>query len=120
MNAEEKVNQDLDTLLQDPAISSICIMTDPDLHPLPITPNDPLSIFSTKMPYGQKKKSTTPESKLLGGQGQAAPTEPVASFDMEISNSVADPSSMFESALPSLKLNTEAAPQSTLKQVLQD
>jgi hypothetical protein len=23
----------------------ISIMTDPDLHPLPITPNDPLSIF---------------------------------------------------------------------------
>ena len=36
----------LDILLQDPAISSISIMTDPDLHPLPITPNDPLSIVS--------------------------------------------------------------------------
>ena len=26
----------------------ISIMTDPDLHPLPITPNDPLSIVSIK------------------------------------------------------------------------
>ena len=26
----------------------ISIMTDPDLHPLPITPNDPLSIVSFK------------------------------------------------------------------------
>jgi hypothetical protein len=30
--------------LQDEFIS---IMTDPDLHPLPITPNDPLSIVSS-------------------------------------------------------------------------
>jgi len=30
----------------------ISIMVDPDLHPLPITPNDPLSIFSNKMKFG--------------------------------------------------------------------
>jgi len=30
----------------------ISIMTDVDLHPLPITPNDPLSIFSNKMKFG--------------------------------------------------------------------
>ena len=36
------------------SIDSISIMIDPDLHPLPITPNDPLSIFA-KMDYQKPK-----------------------------------------------------------------
>jgi hypothetical protein len=33
---------------EEPCKIGISIMTDPDLHPLPITPNDPLSIVSSK------------------------------------------------------------------------
>ena len=48
----------------------ISIMTDPDLHPLPITPNDPLSIVSI-FPYHQpiysflKSLFTKPSKKIM-------------------------------------------------------
>jgi len=88
-------------------------MTDPDLHPLPITPNDPLSIFSSKIPAftsvsaasnPAEPKQFTPEDVKLG----VRPRGPSAGdFDIEISNSQANPDSMFEDALPSLKLKED-------------
>lgn len=81
----------------------ISIMTDPDLHPLPITPNDPLLVFSGK--YGLN--STT-------RQKPAQPT-PEEEFDMEILNSESNPHSIFETALPSLKLGSNKQPETPPK-----
>ena len=92
-------------------------MTDVDLHPLPITPNDPLSIvslfipltyhsqqFSNKMKFRsmdirkQEAKFHTPSTDNASAENQ---------FDMEILHSEFNPNSLFESALPSLKLSAE-------------
>jgi len=96
-------------------------MTDPDLHPLPITPNDPLSIFQTnsatrsesKVPLA-KTDSQLPDPILSdepnfnpAPMAFGIPQEDNLHVDMEISNTGENPNSMFDQALPSLKLNTE-------------
>jgi len=95
--------------MMDPSFG-ISIMTDPDLHPLPITPNDPLSIFLTNQASSQQqrrssaKKQSPLASPMIRGFDDSI-HDP--NFDMEISNTDANPNSLFQPALPSLKLNTE-------------
>ena len=76
--------------------ANISIMTDPDLHPLPITPNDPLSIFSTRKNFFAGKI-----------QHQAASTSADDMFDMEILDTSENQFSMFDTALPSLKITSK-------------
>lgn len=107
----------------------ISIMTDPELHPLPITPNDPLSIFQTpnarfaqsfqqrtaansaQMMMPGKRESTSEliqgVNNLFSAQSENSPLTKDDSCDIEISNTEDKPNSMFKKALPSLKLNIE-------------
>lgn len=78
-------------------------MINPDLHPLPITPNDPLSIFSNKMKFGSMDPKTQ-EAKFRRKMSSKSNED---EYDMEIIQSEVNHGSLFESALPSLKLNSE-------------
>jgi hypothetical protein len=75
-------------------------MTDVDLHPLPITPNDPLSIFSNR-----KNFFVAQQSKIQ----HSTPSTNDDMFDMEILDTEDNKLSMFGSALPSLKISTKPA-----------
>jgi len=93
-------------------------MIDPDLHPLPITPNDPLSIFSNnKMKFGSMDPRKQELKFLTPTTAEVTSSAIEEMYDMEILNSEINPDSLFESALPSLKINLTEESQAKRRQL---